>query len=130
MATAFNASLGNDFFDADISLPGVCPQVTAELPEGDEPVKAQPPRKEVFVKIIADLVALVWFIADQDLSLDFNTGAGVEFFIEMEAGVPLVWHKGCKHANPILHDVGTLHVTNRTGKDGVLKMRVLEDSTP
>lgn len=80
---------------------------------------------------ISELASL-FISADQDLTIYTNDAAGgsPDDTIALKANKALVWTPNCGYSNPLSADVTALYITNASGVDTTLQIRLLQDSTP
>ena len=72
----------------------------------------------------------IYLTADQNLTLEFNSGSVPAPSISLVANIPFVWQSNDGHANPFsAANVTALYVTNASGSAAQLQGRVLVDPT-
>ena len=77
--------------------------------------------------------SFVYFFSDQDVTLEFNSNAGVAGTISLGADFPWLWYTDKEDltlTDVITADVTALYVTNASGSTANIKIRVLIDTVP
>ncbi len=73
----------------------------------------------------------VFMVSDQDLTLKTNSSSTPDDTINLVAGKPYFWSAGLSMPNPLSTDVtGGLFVTNSSGQEANLIIRMGQDPTP
>lgn len=77
--------------------------------------------------------SLILFFSDQDVTLEFNDDAGGGGSISLGADFPWIWHTDKEDltlSDVITADVTALYVTNASGSEANVQVRVAHNSTP
>lgn len=82
------------------------------------------------VAIDYSAVKLLYIVSDQDLTIETNDGDTPDDTLTLVANKPLVWFEGCGYTNPLSADVTAVYLTNASGTDATLNIKVLQDATP
>lgn len=75
-------------------------------------------------------IVCLFIMADQDLTIETNSGSAPDDTISLVAGKPLIWYEGSYFACPLAADVTKIYVTNASGVAATLQIEVLQDPTP
>jgi len=82
------------------------------------------------VAIDFSAVKLLYIVSDQDLTIETNDGSSPDDTLTLVANKPLVWFEDCGYTNPLSADVTAVYLTNASGTDATLNIKVLQDATP
>ena len=82
-------------------------------------------------RIVRPTCRSIWIESDYAVTLETNavdaTGGNT---IVLVANEPYLWWDGSVIVNLITLDVTTLYITNASGSEAAVKIRVLQDATP
>lgn len=85
---------------------------------------------EVVIAIDFSELKSLFIAADQDLTLETNSGAVPDDTISLKADAPMVWNEDSYFSNPFTADVTSIFVTNASGVATTLIIEVVQDATP
>ena len=68
--------------------------------------------------------------SDRDLTVKTNSSGTPDDTIALKANKPLIWTPNCGFSNPFSADLTALFLTNASGTDATLQVRLLQDVTP
>lgn len=75
-------------------------------------------------------VEAIMFLADQDLTIETNSGSAADDTLALKANAPYIWHPDKIDAFKLGTDVTALYVSNAGATAATLKIRALIDATP
>ncbi|MEO6809715.1 MAG: hypothetical protein ABI353_11440 [Isosphaeraceae bacterium] len=75
--------------------------------------------------ISATKTTVLYLVSDVDLTLKTNNSGTPQETIALTAGNPLVWDSTAYHAIPFAGDVTAIYLTNASGQQGNVNVRVL-----
>lgn len=90
--------------------------------------------QQVDLVLVRADASLIYFFSDQDVTFEFNDGAGAGGTISLGADFPWIWHTDKEDLT--LTDVITADITpgifisNASGATANIRIRILFDSTP
>ena len=95
----------------------------------DEPIPDESTDLPVALALNVTQCKGYYFVADQDLTLETNSGSAPADTVNLLAGKPLVWHPDCYLANKFGTNITALYVTNASGAETRLKAEIIVDPT-
>lgn len=81
-----------------------------------------------FAMTIARL-KMIYILADQDMTLETNSGSSPGNTITLKANIPFWWSSTSGESNPFTSNITALYATHAGATDGTLEIRALYDST-
>lgn len=75
-------------------------------------------------------VEAIMFLADQDLTIETNSGSAADDTLALKANAAYIWHPDKIDAFQLGTDVTALYVSNAGATAATLKIRALIDATP
>ncbi|HAI11075.1 MAG TPA: hypothetical protein DCM28_05180 [Phycisphaerales bacterium] len=107
----------------DITADG---EITAEIAVPDSSTDLQ-----ATVGIDVSEIKSLYLLSTQDVTIETNDGSSADDTIALKAGIPLIWENvSGYYDNPLSTDVTDLYITNASGSDATVTLRVLQDVTP
>lgn len=106
--------------------------ITAEGEQTIEvPVSDSVADKQVDISIDVSEIKSLFLVSDQDVTIETNSDSAPDDTIALKANIPLIWENvSGYYSNPLTTDVTALFITNASGTDATVTLRVLEDVTP
>ncbi|MFG0247840.1 MAG: hypothetical protein ACF8OB_03050 [Phycisphaeraceae bacterium JB051] len=103
--------------------------------EGEQTVEVAVPDsstdKQIDIVIDVSELKSLYIVSDQDVTIETNDGSAPDDTIALKAGIPLMWESVSGYfSNPFSTDITGLYITNSSGSDATVTIRVLEDVTP
>lgn len=89
--------------------------------------------KQVNIAIDYSKLVNLFLVSDQDVTLETNNPGpepAPDDTISLKANVVLNWNADSYFDCPLTEDVTAIYITNASGAAAIVKMEVLQDSTP
>ena len=95
-------------------------------------VAVPPTTTDQLIALTMDVSAVqaIMFLADQDLTLETNSGSAADDSLALKANAAYIWHPDKIDAFQLTADVTALYVSNAGATAATLKIRALIDATP
>ena len=72
----------------------------------------------------------LFILSDQDITLETNSATVPDDTLSLLADEPVIWWATDLHTALLTVDVTAIYLTNASGAEATVKIRVLEDTTP
>lgn len=86
--------------------------------------------QEVSISLDIDQIKILYIAADQNLTLETNSGSSPDDTINLLAGVPLAWHVNSYFSNPFSVDIASIFLSNSAGADAEFVLEALQEASP